>query len=112
MITAMLLAHVVASSSTSGVEIIAWIGIPLFVFLCGCGVALFKGIVKAAQWFAHQQEAADRTADSNEGIDRKLGSYIEKSDKRFGNLEQDVAVLKSWRQRGNAGHGSEGSGWN
>lgn len=111
MITAMMLSHIVAAGGgTSGVEIIAWIGIPLFIFLCGVGVAVFRAIVKAAQWFTHQQEAADRTANSNEGIEKRLTEYINKSDARFGSLERDVAVLQSWRERGN--RSTESGGWN
>lgn len=111
MILALAAMHLASGSGTSGVEIVAWIVIPVAIFLFGATIAGIKGIVKFSQWLAHAQETQDSGRDSLESIANNLKEYTEKSDLRFGNIEKDVAVLKSWRGRGHANDNREG-GWN
>lgn len=75
----------------SGLEIIAWIVIPLCIFLFGVAVASVKGIIGAAQHLAHAEESLDKVAESNEAISSRLGSFIEKSDSRWLNHEQRIS---------------------
>jgi hypothetical protein len=105
------MAHSVASSSNT-IELIAGIGIPVLIFIIvPLVIFTIRGIIKGAQWFAHQQEAADSTARSNESIATDLHQYITKSDDHFRVLDQDVAILKDWRARGSRRSQSENESW-
>ena len=108
------LAHVLAQAQASGgtnLEVVIGIAVPIFLFVVVPAIVFsIKGVIKFAGWLAHQQESADRVATSNEAIADNLKEYIDKNDIRVRAIEQDVVVLKDWRDRGSANHNREG-GW-
>jgi len=101
----------VPSGGGTSVDLIIGIAVPVFLFVIVPAVVFsIKGVIKFAGWLAHQQESADRVATSNEAIAENLKEYIEKNDSRVRKIEQDVVVLKDWRDRGSANRNREG-GW-
>jgi hypothetical protein len=86
--------HVLASG-TSGVEIIAWIVIPLTIFVIGgtfTGVSL---LVKGSAYMAKSQAAQEQTAKSNQDIADTLAKYAEKTDGRLNGIDIRVSVLEA-----------------
>lgn len=85
--------HVVAAG-TSGVELVAWIVIPVSVFLFGALVAAGKGVIAFTRYLVSSQESQKSTADTNKSIDDKLTRYMDKNDRDMNEVKQDVALLK------------------
>lgn len=83
-------------------EIVAWVIIPLTLFIlaaAGTGLTL---LVKGVTYMARSDENQKRTADSNDRIESQLTTYIDQNDKRLGLIELDIAVLKAAGQNGRA----------
>ena len=88
--------HLAASpdTGTSVVEIIAWIGIPLFLAICGAIFGIVKLIIRFAQYMTKSETAQSEIAKTNVEIRDILTSYMAKTDTHLGVIDQDIAVLK------------------
>ena len=93
--------HSLASSGTSTTEIVAWIGIPLFLAFVGAVIGIVKGSIRFAQYMAKSEEAQTSTAHTNEEINRKLDGFIDKTKQHLSEHDQEIAVLKYASQRNN-----------
>jgi hypothetical protein len=82
------------SSGFTSLDAIAWIGIPLFIFFCGAAFAGIKGAIRFAQYMVRSEEAQDSTASTNIEIRDKLNTFIEKTDRKLGIHDQELAVLR------------------
>lgn len=86
---------------TSPTQLIAWIGIPLFLAFCGAVFGIIKGSIRFAQYMAKSEEAQTSTAHSNEEINRKLDGFIDKTNAHLNEHDQEIAVLKFAQDRRN-----------
>lgn len=102
----MILDILAAGSSNGGLttfEVLGYIVIPLFVFVCGVLYGGAKWLTRAAQYMTHSEEAQTSIAKSNDEINAKLDSYIDKTNAHLSQHDSEIAVLKYAQQRRNGG---------
>lgn len=83
-----------SDGGTNAVEIIAWIGIPLFIAICGAIFGVVKATVRFAQYMTKSESSQSEIAKTNTEIRDMLTTYMAKTDTHLGVIDQDVAVLK------------------
>lgn len=79
---------------------IAYIGIPLFLFILGgigTGITL---LVKGSTYMARSAAAQESTATSNSEINETLKAYMASNDARVNDLDRRVYLMENWRQGG------------
>jgi hypothetical protein len=88
-------AGVLASgASTTTVDYIAWIGVPVFLALCGAIFGIIKGSIRFAQYMAHSEEAQDSIAGTNTQIRDQLNAFVDKTNQHLSQHDQEIAVLR------------------
>ena len=92
-------AHNLASSSSSGdsasIDIVAWVVVPLIIFVLGASATGITLLVKGSAYMARSQVAQENTATSNQEISDKLDKYINRSEGRFNGLDIRVSLLEA-----------------
>lgn len=92
-------AHNLANSSSSGdstsVDIVAWVVVPLIIFVLGASATGITLLVKGSAYMARSQVAQENTATSNQEISDKLDKYINRSEGRFNGLDIRVSLLEA-----------------
>jgi hypothetical protein len=83
-----------ASSGVSTVDIIAWIGIPLFIAIVTAVIGIVKGSIRFAQYMAHSEESSDSIAKTNGDISATLSAFIARTDAHLSLHDQEIAVIK------------------
>lgn len=91
---------VAASGGSTTIEILGYVGIPLFLALVGGCWAGVKGLMRFTQFMARSESAQRSIADSNVEIRDKINeanehmnAFAEKTNKRLGEHDQAIAVL-------------------
>ena len=89
-------------------EVLAWVVIPVGIFLLGLVWGAVRMIVRMAQYFVRSEEAQKLTAANTENIATTLKSYMSKTDGRFDHIDQrfedhgkQLAVLQWELAKGN-----------
>jgi hypothetical protein len=86
--------HAASSGSTNAIELVAWIGIPVFLALCGAIFGIVKSAIRFAQYMAHSEQSADATASSSAEINQKLTRFIDRTDVHLNIHDREIAILK------------------
>lgn len=103
-----LMAMAAGDSGTNPTQIIAWIIIPVVIFLAGALVAAVKGVIAFTRYLVESKESQTAIAKSTDSMDKRLQEYTQKTDKRLGHVEEDVAILKyAVHAHGSNSHGGE-----
>ena|ERR1039457_963207 len=84
----------VATGGPNSVDLVAWIGVPLFLALCGAVFGIIKGAIRFAQYMTRTEKTQDATAASNEEIRSSLSTFIDKTDERLAKHSEDLAVIQ------------------
>lgn len=82
--------------------IVAYIVIPLVIFLLGAAITGITGLVKFVRYMEKSQAAQESTASSNNEINDKLDKYMGKTDATLIDHTTRIAVLEntSYNSRG------------
>jgi hypothetical protein len=75
-------------------QIIAWIVIPLAIFVIGGTISGITLMIKGSAYMARSQMAQENTANSNQSIADNLQKYMTANDQRVQQNSTDIAVLK------------------
>lgn len=75
-------------------QLIAWIVIPLAIFVIGGTVSGITLMIKGSAYMARSQMAQENTANSNQSIADNLQKYITANDERVQRNTTDIAVIK------------------
>jgi hypothetical protein len=89
--------HTMIATSDGGVstiDLISWIGIPLFLALVTAIVGIVRGSIKFAQYMAHSSESADSIAKTNNDLGKTLTAFVERTDAHLSLHDQEIAVIK------------------
>jgi hypothetical protein len=94
--------HLVSSSGSSGnsgdstsIDIVAWVVVPLIIFVLGASATGITLLVKGSAYMARSQVAQENTATSNQEISDKLDKYINRAEGRFNGLDIRVSLLEA-----------------
>jgi hypothetical protein len=104
--TITLASHVVAASSNNSfnlIDVIAWICVPLFIFLAGVIYGVIKGAIRFAQHMTRSEKTQESIAATNTDIRDSMNSFMEKTNTHLNIHDQEIAVL-NWRSGLNGGH--------
>jgi hypothetical protein len=83
--------------------VIAYIVIPLVIFLMGAAITGITGLVKFVRYMEKSQAAQESTASSNQEINDKLDKYMGKTDTTLIDHTTRIAVLEN-RAYNSRGH--------
>lgn len=81
------------------IEVVAWIIIPLVLFLLGASGAGVTALVKFSGYMARSQVAQESTAKSNGQIVERLDTFIDKTDTTLVDYGQRIVVLEDRTRR-------------
>jgi hypothetical protein len=84
-----------SSSSTSSIDIVAWVVVPLIIFILGASATGITLLIKGSAYMARSQVAQENTATSNQEISDKLDRFISRADGRFNSLDIRMSVLEA-----------------
>jgi hypothetical protein len=82
------------SSGVSTIDLISWIGIPLFLAFVTAVVGIVRGSIKFAQYMAHSSESADSIAKTSDDLSKAMTSFVERTDAHLSLHDQEIAVIK------------------
>jgi hypothetical protein len=85
-------------------QIIAWIVLPLAIFVIGGTISGITLMIKGSAYMARSQLAQENTAESNADIAKNLQKYMDKTDATLGQHTTEIAVLKEFLPRQNGRH--------
>jgi hypothetical protein len=98
--------HPLVTASVGGntpTEFVAWIVVPLIVFILGASATGITLLIKGSAYMARSQVAQEATRDSNQEISEKLGKFMERTDQRINGLDIRLSVVESARHNGHGG---------
>lgn len=78
----------------SGWSIVAFIVIPLAIFLLTAAASGVVALIKLTSYFSKSREAQESTAESNQQIVKRLDVFIERTDDRLSNHGERIRVLE------------------
>jgi hypothetical protein len=96
----MIMAMAMQAATSAGVpttDIIAWIVVPLVLFVLGAAGTGITLLIKGSAYMARSQVAQENTATTNQEISDQLAKYMERTDTKLNGLDVRVSVLEDAR---------------
>jgi hypothetical protein len=96
MIEAALLAahdlHAAVADSGSSLELVAWIVVPVAIFIVGVVTAAIRGAIRFAQYMTRSENSQSSVAQTNKEISDRLSGFVDHTEKRFDGIDRHLGI--------------------